>query len=294
MKQIITALLFLILLGTACTKQTTLPWDSPALTTSPTTSTSSTTEPGTSQSGTRDNIKTSSPMAIATTGGAVCSYTPIPGTWHINTSYSNQYIHFYQINAKPEFPGNVLCGPTSYMLAAHMICAAKNHPYPSSKAKLGAIYNVLSNANKFDNSLGMYMSDLDWFNTNYDDPVVKTNIRRTSDRNNMKEFLEYHIKSGFPVIVTVDIFGMQGASWPNDVAMTDQAGTQYYISKYGPVGHFILLTGIKVNADGSGTLWYKDPLSSTGATRSASYTRILDAMKSNGNPNYYDAIAVYE
>jgi hypothetical protein len=290
MKQSIIAMSFLMILGTACTKQTTLPWESPALTTSP--QTSSITDSGTTQSGSRDY--TTLPMSIATTGGAVCSYTPVAGTWNINTAYSNQYVHFYQIDAKPDYPGGVLCGPTSYMLAAHMICAAKNHPYPSSKAKVGAIYNALCAANKFDNTQGMYMSDLDWFNSTYDDPVVKTNIRRTLDRNNMKEFIEYHIKSGFPVIVTVDVYGTKGSSWTNDGAMADQSGTQYYISKNASDGHYIVLTGIKVNADGSGTIWYKDPLSSTGATRSASYTRILDAMKSNGNPNYYDAIAVYE
>lgn len=292
MKRLFISTLAYIICSSACTKTTTPTTASP--------------EQHTSDilSGTRDNDNpesitpyphtTSNQIALVTLDGQACNYTPIPGTWYISSNYLNQYVHTYQIDAKPEYPGNVLCGPTSYMLAAHMICAAKNHPYPSSKVKLGALYNALLNAGRFDNAEGMYISDIDWLSTNYDYPIVKTNYRRTSNRDNMKEFIEYHIKSGFPVIVTVDIFGLKGAYWPNDVAMTDQAGSSYYVSKNGPVGHFILLIGIKINADGSGTIWYKDPLSSTATTRSASYTRILDAMKSNGNTTYYDAVAVYE
>jgi hypothetical protein len=111
----------------------------------------------------------------------------------------------------------------------------------------------------------------------------------------MKEFIEYNIQTGYPVVVTVQVYGTRNNTWAaNDADMYDQANTSYYVSKNGPVGHFILLVGVKINADGSGTVWYKDPLSKTGSTQSASYTRILDAMKYNGNNNYYDAVALFE
>lgn len=232
--------------------------------------------------------------SVTNNSGQQSSTTPTPGTWMIKAIYASEYQHFYQMNAKPEYPGDVLCGPTSYMLAAHMIATSKGVSYPSSKAKVGAIYTKLSQAGKFDDAEGMYISDVQWFSNTYDYPVVKTSYRRTIDRTAMKEYIEFHLKSGYPVVVTVNVFGMQGSYWVNDGAMSDIAGTKYYISKNGPVGHFILLTGIKINADGSGTIWYKDPLSSTGDTRSASYTRILDAMKYNGNNDYYDAVAVFE
>jgi hypothetical protein len=228
--------------------------------------------------------------AVPITFGGAC----VPGTWYIKQSYIDNYIHFYQMNAKPDYPGGVLCGPTSYLMAAHMIASAKNHAYPSSKPKLGAIYNALYNAGKFDNTEGMYISDVLWFNNTYDNPVIQASYLRTSNRISMKEYIEGYLKAGYPVIATVNIYGMHGSSWTNDGDGVDQASTQYYVSKNGPVGHFILLIGIKINADGSGTIWYKDPLSSTGATRSASYSRILDAMKYNGNNTYYDAVGVAE
>lgn len=216
------------------------------------------------------------------------------GTWYIKQSYLDNYQHFYQIDANPEYPGSVLCGPTSYMLAGHMIATSKGIWYPSSKAKVGAIYNKLSQAGKFDDNQGMYISDLVWFCNTYDYPVIKTSYLRTASRDAMKEYLEYYIKSGYPVVATVNVYGLQGAYWDNDLDMTDQLGVKYYVSKNGPVGHYILLIGIKINADGSGRVWYKDPLSRTGDTRCASYTRILDAMKYNGNNDYYDAVAVFE
>ena len=279
MKHYITTALITICLISACSKNTN-------------TAQEMTIQSGNRELDTLENI-THTPQ-IPTSGGLVCSYNPVPGTWHISPAYSNQYIHFYQLTAKPELPGGVLCGPTSYMLGAHMICASKGINFPSSKAKVGAIYNALYNAGKFDNNQGMYINDIDWFSTNYDYPTIKTDYRRTSDRSNMKEFIEYHIKSGFPVIATVNIFGNKGAYSGNDIAMYDQAQTHYYMSRYGTIGHFILLTGIKINADGSGTVWYKDPLSQNNTTRSASYTRLLDAMKYNGNDTYYDAIAIFE
>lgn len=233
-------------------------------------------------------------LGIANPSGQSSSATPIPGTWNIKQTYLNQYVHFYQMDAKPEYPGSVLCGPTSYMLAAHMIATSKGVWYPSSKAKVGAIYTKLSLAGKFDDAEGMYISDVQWFCNSYDYPTIKTSYLRTSNRDAMKEYIEFYIKSGYPVIVTVNIFGLQGAYWGNDLDMNDQPGIKYYVSKNGTVGHFILLIGIKINADGSGRIWYKDPLAKTGETRCASYTRILDAMKYNGNNDYYDAVAVFE
>lgn len=232
-----------------------------------------------------DNTTLSAPQV-----GGVCQ----PGIWYIKQSYLDNYQHFYQINAKNEYPGNVLCGPTSYMLAAHMIASAKGHWYPSTKPKIGSIYNALYNAGKFDNAKGMYISDILWFCNTYDYPIIQTSYLRTSNRTSMKEYIEAYIKAGYPVIVTVNVYGMHGASWGNDLDMTDQTGTHYYVSQSGSVGHFILLIGIKINADGSGRIWYKDPLSASGETRCASYTRILDAMKYNGNNNYYDAVGTFD
>jgi hypothetical protein len=253
-------------------------------------------------SGSRDDNRTETHLVQSTQpeissinySGYVSSATPVPGTWYIKQNYQDAYQHFYQMDAKPDYPGNVLCGPTSYMLAAHMIVTAKGGTYPSSKAKLGAIYTKLSQAGKFDDALGMYISDVKWFSDTYDYPAVKTSYLRTTSRDMMKEYLEYYIKTGYPVVVTADIFGLQGAYWGNDIDMSDQPNVKYYVSKNGPVGHFILLIGIKINADGSGRVWYKDPLSKTSETRCASYTRILDAMKSNGNTDYYDAVAVFD
>lgn len=226
--------------------------------------------------------------------GYVSSESPVPGTWFIKPLYEQQYVHFWQMSAKPEYPGGVLCGPTSYLLAAHMIATAKGWPYPSSKTKVGAIYTKLSQAGKFDNTLGMYINDIHWFSSTYDFPVIKTSYSRTLLRSLCKEYIEYYLKTGYPVIVSININGANSILWINDNGVDEKSGSSYYISKSGLTGHFILLTGIRINADGTGTVWYKDPLSQYGETRSVYYSRLLDAMKANGNPDYYDAVAVFD
>jgi len=234
-------------------------------------------------------------VALLSGANSVCDSSPFPGTWYIKQSYLNAYQHFCQIDAKPEYPGAVLCGPTSYMLGVHMILATKGNVYPSTKAKIGAIYGKLKLFGKFDDDLGMYIGDLQWFCSHYDYPVVKTSYKRTTDRALMKEYIEYNLKSGYPVVVTVQIYANHGATWAlHDAELYDKLGESYYVSKNGSIGHYILLIGIKINADGSGIVWYKDPLSKSGITQSASYTRVLDAMKYNGNNDYYDAVALFE
>lgn len=226
--------------------------------------------------------------------GHMSSSIPIPGTWFIRNKYQNEYVHFYQMHARPEYPGAVLCGPTSYMLAAHMIAASKGNQYPVGKQKLGAIYQVLARNDRFDDKNGMYISDLVWFSQNYDYPVIKSSYWRSTNRSLTKEYIEYNLKTGYPVIVTVNIFGLQSGFWSNDGDAQSQLQKKYYIGFDGPVGHFILLIGIRINPDGTGTVWYKDPLSVNGETRSVSYTRLLNAMLYNGNPQYYDFVAVFE
>lgn len=230
-----------------------------------------------------------------TPSGNVSTTTPIPGTWFIKNSFLQQYQHFCQLQASPEYPGGILCGPTSYMLGVHMIAHAKQVSYPATKNQVGMIHSRLHQADRFDNQGGMYISDLCWYENSYDSNIIQTAYKRTTDRTWMKEFIEYHLKTGYPVIVTVQVYGNKRSSWAvHDSDLYDQSGSTYYVSKNGNIGHFILLIGIKINADGTGTIWYKDPLAPTSATQSASYTRILDAMKFNGNPNYYDAVSLFE
>jgi len=227
--------------------------------------------------------------------GGSCTTTPQPGTWYIKSEFLQNYVHFCQLDAKPEYPGGVLCGPVSYMLGTHMLAVSKGKGwlYPSSKVQAGNIYTKLKAAGKFDDTQGMYLSDVVWFCRTYDNALCTAMYKRTTDRASMKEFLEYWLKTGCPIVVTVDIFGRNQSLWSNnDADFYDQVGKTYYISKNGTIGHFILLVGIKINADGSGTVYYKDPLSASGTTQSASYTRMLDAMKSNGNTDYYDAISL--
>ncbi len=221
------------------------------------------------------------------------SESSVSGEWKLLGNYAFLYKHFCQLDASPEYPGSVLCGPTSYMIAAYMIASNKGRPYQCSKQKLGGIYTALRSAGKFDNRYGMYIQDIGWFCANYDYPVVQTSYMRTSRRDVIKGYLEHYMKEGDPVIVPVNIFGLQGAYWVNDKDPLSTLGTKYYIAKNGTVGHFILLTGLKLNDDGSGLVYYRDPLSRNGETRSVSYSRLLDAMLFNGNISFYDALAVF-
>jgi hypothetical protein len=223
----------------------------------------------------------------------VMSSESVVGKYWLLGNYSFLYKHFCQLDASPEYPGSVLCGPTSYMLAAHMIASNKGRVYPCSKQKLGAIYNALRNAGKFDNRYGMYINDITWFSTTYDYPVVKTTYMRTARRDVIKGYIEHYLKEGDPVIVPVNVFGLQGSYWANDKDVQHVPGVKYYVSRSGSVGHFILLIGLELYADGSGMAYYKDPLSRNGETRAVHYSRLLDAMLYNGNILYYDALAVF-
>lgn len=226
--------------------------------------------------------------------GLQSSDTPIPGTWFIQSHFLASYQHFCQLTASPQYPGATLCGPTSYMLGAHMLATHRGYIYPAVKTQVGVIYTRLVQAGKFDNQEGMYINDIDWYAGQYDETFLTSAYKRTSSRVWMKEFIEYQVKTGYPVIAAVQIYGNKRSSWAlNDSNLFDQPGKTYYISKNGTVGHFILIIGIKINPDGSGTVWYKDPLAPTSATQSASYTRVLDAMKYNGNDTYYDAIGLF-
>ncbi len=227
--------------------------------------------------------------------GLVSSTTPTPGTWFIASRFLQEYQHLCQLQASPTYPGSMLCGPTSYLLGTHMIAQANNISYPASIPQLGTIYTRLFQAGKFDNQAGMYINDIDWYSKTYDNSIIQTFYKRTTSRVWMKEFIEYHLKTGYPVLAAIQVYGNRRSSWAtNDADLYDQVGKNYYVSKNGTIGHFVLLIGNKINTDGTGTIWYKDPLAPTGVTQSASYTRILDAMKYNGNNNYYDAISLYE
>lgn len=234
----------------------------------------------------RDDNSPDNDTIIKNTLHALNSYSSSAGLWWIKSSYESNYTHFCQLNASPEYPGGVLCGPTAYMLGVHMLSST----YPSSKTRIGTIYNRLSVNGKFDNSAGMYISDIQWYRNSYDATIVNTAYKRTSNRSTMKEFIESNLKNGFPVIATVQVYGSNRQHHIND--NLQYACTTNYIGENGNIGHFILLIGIEINSDGTGKVWYKDPLSPNGWTQSVTYTRLLDAMKYNGNTNYYDAIAL--
>lgn len=217
-------------------------------------------------------------------------YTSLPGYWTLSAHMLGFYQHFYQNDAKPEYPGSTLCGPTCYMMASHMVGMANNYATPVTKTYLGQIYSRLKQAGKFWDTQGMYISDIPWYAGAYDQYFFSVTSARTQDRSSMKGFIEQNIQDGFPVIVTVNIYATAGLG--NDVDNVNKSGKIYYIDPSSRVGHFILLVAVKINNDGSGMVYYRDPLSKDGATRVVNYTRLLDSMKANGNVYYYDAVAV--
>ena len=215
--------------------------------------------------------------------------------YRISSPYENNYTHFCQLNAWAY--GSLACGPTCYMLAAHMIAAANGWSFmPSNAAKLNAI---ISNIGPLPISLDQIENYVDLY-----DGTKLTTVSQyaVTSRSDFKIFLENNLCAGHPIIVGVRVAparannGMyltENSITNHDIDGTDQAGRSYYINTSG-ANHCVVLIGIKINnATGSGYVYYKDPLATNGATKVCSYTRFLNSILYNGGSSCcYDGLAI--
>jgi hypothetical protein len=217
------------------------------------------------------------------------------------------YIHFTQKDA-PEPLKSKGCGPNTLQHAYHLQQPNIGAFYPN-KDNLVALHNRLNTpGSDYSKNLFARADQLHWLATghkinisgykdkgktkdDFKDPsrpgwqgdfgrIVNTQTKLQidgsryfpqvdfgyvrNDRNSYKAFLEAPLPRGFAVCTPVLIDGNN----PANVKTTGK-------------GHFILLTGISIAADGSGIVFYKDPLTVDTQTRVISYTLLLDSNKAN-------------
>lgn len=240
------------------------------------------------------------PLARISTNGCWTEY-------RIKSVYESNYAHWCQLWASPltSYERQNACGPVAYMIAAHMIAAASNLSFmPSSGSKLDAIVNHIG-------SLPISITQICSYVTAYDKPPLTSTLYSTESRTDFKNSIESELAAGNPVIVPIVITTLNKADDIRytselqtdnyDIDSSPQPGRPNYVltsKTNGGYGHFIVVIGISIyNSTGYGLVYYKDPLSNSGATKVCSYTRFLESAKINGSctePNckYYDAVAI--
>ena len=255
-----------------------------------------------SDSPSRDIAPLSSQHSAART-----SVTPEWVEYRINNAYATNYLHWCQLWASPltTYERQNACGPVSYLLAAHMVAAGHGYTFmPCSGTKLRSIVDRIG-------SLPISMSDIYTYVHAYDKPPLTALSYSGNDRAAYKRFLESSLADGNPLIVPIEItkencvndsrYTSDAQTENYDLDSSPQAGRPNYIvtSKLsGSYGHFVVVIAIKVSTTtGHGFVYYKDPLSSTGATKICSYTRFLESAKINGSCSEpycinYDALCI--
>ncbi len=245
-----------------------------------------------------DNRSTSSSAKINVNNGRV-EYT-------IKTEYANNYVHWCQLQASPltTYEKQNACGPTAYMLAAHMVATAEGYTFmPVSGTKLKNIISAMG-------SVPIGMTQIATHITAHDSPPLTSISCTTSDRSAFRTFMESNLSDGNPIIVPIfindskvnDVRYSSTASDNFDIDSSPQSGRPNYILTTkinGGYGHFVVVIGISMSSTtgSNGLVYYKDPLANSGATKICSYTRFLESAKANGGckePNCinYDALVI--
>lgn len=219
--------------------------------------------------------------------------------YKISTAYANNYAHWCQLWQSPlsSYERANSCGPTAYMIVAHMVATAHGYHFmPSSGEKLKAIIGKMG-------GVPISMDQIATHVKYWDNPPLTSISLTTSDRTKFAAFLESHLADGNPIIVPVRVTSSTRAndsrytsvsSWANyDLDASDQTNRPNYINNSG-FGHFVVVIGIKKSLVSCEALvYYKDPLSQSGTTRVCNYERFLSSAAANGASNlYYDAIVI--
>lgn len=216
-----------------------------------------------------------------------------------------------------------LCGLTSYMMAAHVL---SKYAYEEVNFSLdGKHLKTLLDQVGTNNTAYKYLS-------NIKDAIEKgkldgsefltCELLSTTDRTDMKSFLENAVDRNMLVLVALkaDVstwnvsydklnttkygdFQSPDSRYNPDMAY-GTTSNQYLLTKSTPKdpyhnGHIVLITEVDIWGTGNGIVTYIDPLAKTKGfggywenARLALYSRVLDAMKANGNNNTYTALAI--
>jgi hypothetical protein len=216
--------------------------------------------------------------------------------------------HFYQLNATGNVNGSAACGPTSYMMAAYCLAKYKdpNTLYRCSATKLTNIVQITG--------LSTGLSTLSSYARTYDNTFLSVATSYGSKRETMKTFIKNSLLVDKFVVTAINAYviypspvdnenyslnsslngdlnsgsDLTSGNYRNYISSSDEGG------KVG--GHIIVLVKfVQTAVDGSGYVEYIDPIAplhSPSNRRYVSFSRLLDAIKMNGNNTYYDAFSL--
>lgn len=240
---------------------------------------------------------------------------------HIDTGYP------YAEGAITTALSKTVCLPTCYMMAAHALGDLYGYSFALTGTHVGTITS----------QLGVYYKSL----SNLKNKIISGSIDgtnfltcerlSTTNRSEMKSFIENCLDRNFPVLVAVraDVSGTNAYNKLNNISTYTnllspsqtynpdmQYGTssdQYILTPSGSTnGHIILLTEVSKWETGNGPVSYLDPLARSRGTgsdytypspyysygsywenrRYVLYSRLLDSMLANSADGYYNAVAI--
>ncbi len=259
------------------------------------------------------------PEEIAQNEGSVVAKISYPGTYpvyEVDPAIMAYFQHYYQLDA-PTIGSNA-CGPASYMMAAACIANYRNpisNTYFATTSKLQSIYSIVKGWANANNSGYITLEHLRQYAITYDNSFIVNGYKYTNDREETKTFIKSALANDRFVIVGVNAYIMSPSPVDNSNFFSNTSingdlnptgnvtsGTyRNYISTLdegGNVGgHMIIVVKfVQTASDGNGYIEYIDPIAKTriglSNRRFVSFTRLLDAMKMNGNNSNYDAISI--
>lgn len=187
-----------------------------------------------------------------------------------------------------------VCAETSYMVAIKAVAAWNNISYTMSLEQQNKIVNgTVDSPNPYQLYNYWQKNNKKFATCDFARGAkLSPDGQNWTTRTKIKEFIETALREKKLVILPVKINGHRAYSWNNDstVSWTNASDeSNNYISKYGNVGHWIVIYRLDVekNSEGFsiGTAYYCDVLESNAASsmKSVNYLRLLDANLAAGS-----------
>ena len=213
------------------------------------------------------------------------------GTTVLQTRFLPIY-HWWEWQDRNDRKG--VCGETSYMVAIKTVATWNNIPYTMSLEQQNLIVNgTATSPNPY--QLYNYWKKNDQKLATCDfarGKKLSSDGQNWTTRTKIKEFIETALKEKKLVIMPVIINGHRADFWNNDFNVSSTTAsdeTNNYISKYGNVGHWIVIYRLDVekNSEGFsiGAAYYCDVLEQTASSsvKSVNYLRLLDTNRAAGS-----------
>jgi hypothetical protein len=244
--------------------------------------------------------------------------------YEVDPTIMAYFQHFYQQGSGTGTIGGHACGPASYMMGAYCLAGYKDRPYPTQYAiNAGKQSYIYTEIKKNNGNNPIKTTDLTAFGNNvkYDGNWISCEDKNTSDRADMKTFIQQALTNNKFVVVAINAYDFD-PKYPKNANLYNSDPSNYDLSATGEVstgsynwnyistldespenstnkligGHIIIIVRLRVNLDGTGVIEYVDPLApnhNPSNRKFVSYTRLLNSMAMNGiYDTQYDAMSI--